>query len=152
MPVARPLLRPARPADIAALATLAHRAYAVAFAAILTPAELAERPESYFAERFALTFGKVTVLELDGRLAGFAMLSEAHVDMLFLDPDLTGRGLGRVLLAHLEAEGARTLECFADNANARRFYERFGWRLESAYTRPYLGRDIGFVRYARPDP
>jgi putative acetyltransferase len=151
MPAARPILRPARVADVAALATLAHRAYAAAFDHILTAAELAERPESYFAKRFALTLGKVTVLEADGRLAGFAMLSDRHIDMLFLDPDLTGRGLGRLLLSHLEALGAGTLECFAANANARRFYEHLGWRLESAYTRLYLGRDVGFVRYARPD-
>lgn len=152
MPVPAEILRAARPADVAPLAALAHRAYAAAFAGILTPAELAERPESYFADRFALTLPKVTLLEIDGRLVGFAMRSEAHVDMLFLDPDITGRGHGRRLLDHLVAAGARTLECFADNRGARRFYERAGWRLDDAYSRPYLGRDIAFVRYALPTP
>lgn len=152
MPVPAEILRAARPADVAPLAALAHRAYAAAFAGILTPAELAERPESYFADRFALTLPKVTLLEIDGGLAGFAMLSEAHIDMLFLDPDLTGRGHGRRLLDHLVARGARTLECFADNRGARRFYERAGWRLDDGYIRPYLGRDIAFVRYALPTP
>lgn len=149
MPVPAQILRAATSRDIAPLAALAHRAYAAAFAGILSPAELAERPESYFADRFALTLPKVTLLEVEGRLAGFAMLSESHIDMLFLDPDRTGRGLGAGLLDHLVARGARTLECFADNLRARRFYERHGWTLDAAYHRPYLGRDIGFVRYAR---
>lgn len=148
MPVPAEILRAARPTDVAPLAALAQRAYVAAFAGILTSAELAERPESYFADRFALTLPKVTLLEIHGRLAGFAMLSEAHVDMLFLDPDLTGRGHGRRLLDHLVAVGARTLECFADNHAARRFYERAGWQVSDAYTRPYLGRDFAFVRYA----
>lgn len=149
MPVPEPILRPAHPADIAALADLARRAYRAAFADILTEAELATRDIAYFADRFALTWTKVTVIEIAGRLVGFAMLSEAHIDMLFLDPDVTGRGLGRRMMARLEACGARTLECFADNHAARGFYERVGWRLADSYSRPYLGRDVGFVRYKR---
>lgn len=149
MPVPEPILRPAHPADIVALAELAWRSYRAAFADILTEAEFATRDIAYFADRFALTWMKVTVIEADHRLVGFAMLSEAHIDMLFLDPDVTGRGLGRRMMAYLEAAGARTLECFADNRAARGFYERVGWRQSETYTRPYLGRDVEFVRYKR---
>jgi putative acetyltransferase len=146
------ILRPARPRDIAALAAVARRSYAVAFAGILTAEELAGRDDAYFADRFALTLDRLTVAERNGRPVGFALVSTGHIDMLFLDPDAAGTGLGRRLLAALEANGARSLECFAANRAARGFYEHLGWRLDDAYTRPYLGRDVAFVRYVRPDP
>jgi putative acetyltransferase len=149
MPVPEPILRPAHPADIAALAELARRSYRAAFAGILTEAELATRDLAYFRDRFALTWMKVTVLEDAGRLIGFGMLNDGHIDMIFLDPDDTGRGLGRRLMAYLETAGARTLECFADNHAARGFYERVGWRLSETYRRSYLGRDVEFVLYKR---
>ncbi|MBP0651451.1 hypothetical protein J8J40_30765, partial [Mycobacterium tuberculosis] len=63
MPVADQILRAATPRDIPALAAIAARSYRAAFYHILSAAELADRGTDYFADRFALTLGKVTVIE-----------------------------------------------------------------------------------------
>src|SRR5262249_19264421 len=49
------------------------------------------------------------VAELDGRLAGFAQLDpgSARLRALFVDGEHQGRGLGRALLAEIEARAAR---------------------------------------------
>jgi len=57
-----------------------------------------------------------------------------YVSSLYVSPRLQGGGVGRLLLAEAERElrdaGARTarLWVFADNAPARAFYARQGWR------------------------
>jgi GNAT superfamily N-acetyltransferase len=78
------------------------------------------------------------------------MATRRHLDMLFVDPRFAGRGAGRRLLAECERRGVRTLECFAANHAARRFYEGAGWRLERAYARRFAGATHYFVAYERP--
>jgi len=72
------------------------------------------------------------VAEMDGRLAGVAQLDlDAGVlRALFVDPAIQGRGLGRALLATVEAR-ARAAGCSrlrgAMSLNAVPFYERAGF-------------------------
>jgi putative acetyltransferase len=72
-----------------------------------------------------------------------------HLDMLFVDPQALGGGIGGRLLAEAQARGALTLECFARNARARRFYEKAGWREMLAYRREFAGVTEDFVWLAR---
>lgn len=64
------------------------------------------------------------------------------VENVAVDPAWKGRGLGRRMMAWLEAEGRRrgcakiTLDAYASNSAARAFYERLG----------YDPRGIHFVR------
>ena len=64
------------------------------------------------------------------------------VENVAVDPAWKGRGLGRRLMAWLEAEGRRrgcskiTLDAYASNSAARAFYERLG----------YDPRGVHFVR------
>jgi GNAT superfamily N-acetyltransferase len=75
---------------------------------------------------------EIWLIEDGGRDVGFAGLSEGWLDHLYIDPDAQGRGLGSRLLQHvktLQPEGFR-LWVFQKNAGARRFYERYDFRLE----------------------
>lgn len=142
-------LRPAAPEDAAALGRVAHDSFHQAFAAIMSPTALAQRPLSFFVERFGERWPHVTVAVEGGRIVGFSMVRQNHIDMLFVDPAAQARGVGRALLAAAEAAGARSLECFRDNREARDFYEKHGWTLNQSLRRTFCGEDYDFVTYAR---
>ncbi len=144
------IVRPAEPADAPAMAAIAARSYRSAFAAILEEEVLAARNEAFFAELFGRSVEHLRLAEEDGRPVAFCLAHDGHIQMLFADPDHIGAGAGSALLAAAEADGATTLECFAENAPARRFYERRGWRLAKAYSRPFIGREREFVLFAKP--
>ncbi len=82
-------------------------------------------------------------------LVGFLLMTDGHIDMLFMDPTAVGRGGGALLLKEAEQQGARSLECFRDNHAARRFYERHGWHMEREYEREFAGKSRSFVLYAK---
>jgi putative acetyltransferase len=86
----------------------------------------------------------------DGIVIGFAVMTDGHIDMMFVDPAAHRTGAGRALLADAETHGARSLECFRANTAARRFYEAHSWRLARAYARPFAGREREFVFYEKP--
>jgi putative acetyltransferase len=142
-------LRPAAPEDAEALARVAHASFHQAFAGIMSAASLAQRPLAFFAERFSVQWPEVVVALVGGRIVGFSMVRQGHIDMFFVDPLAQARGVGKALLAEAEAGGAKTLECFRDNREARAFYEKHGWRLTSSLRRRFCGEDYDFVTYAK---
>ncbi|MEE1655279.1 GNAT family N-acetyltransferase [Microvirga sp. CF3062] len=99
--------------------------------------------------RFAHAWQRMLVVLSDGTLAGFLLMTDQHIDMLFMDPSAIGRGGGALLLQEAERRGARSLECFHDNHAARHFYERHGWQVEREYDRDFAGRSRSFVFYAK---
>lgn len=142
-------LRPAAPADAEELGRVAHDSFHQAFAGILSPAALAQRPPSFFVERFGVQWPHVVVADTAGAIVGFSMVRDRHIDMLFVDPGAQARGVGKALLAQAEAAGAISLECFRDNRQARDFYEKHGWRLTKSLRRTFCGEDHDFVLYAK---
>ena len=69
--------------------------------------------------------------EDDGKPIGFLLVTERHIDMLFVDPAVDRQGRRARGFSTMRNEAARaSLECFRDNHAARRFYERHGWRLD----------------------
>jgi putative acetyltransferase len=142
-------LRTATAGDVPALAALARLSYEAAFAHILDAAALASRGQSFFEERFSATWRDVVVAVAGDALVGFILVKDRHIDMLFLDPSSRGKGIGATLLEQAERQGAETLECFRDNHEARRFYERHGWRVEKEYEREFAGRTYSFVFYRK---
>ncbi|MBM6580090.1 GNAT family N-acetyltransferase [Microvirga sp. BT689] len=143
------IVRAAGTDDIPALAAIAERSYRAAFACILEEPALQDRNASFFAERFASSWEHMLVAVSHEKPAGFLLMTDGHIDMLFMDPAASGRGGGERLLKEAEVRGARTLECFRDNHGARRFYERHGWRVEREYDREFAGRSRSFVLYAK---
>jgi GNAT superfamily N-acetyltransferase len=88
---------------------------------------------------------EVLIAERNGRPVGclhmvattdFFGASHAHISVIATTEEAEGSGVGRALLEHAE-EWARqrghtllTLNVFARNTRARRFYERAGWEPE----------------------
>jgi putative acetyltransferase len=65
----------------------------------------------------------------DGTPEGFMGLDGSKVEMLFVDPDRHGRGIGRALLAHAAAlKGDLTLDVNEQNPGAVAFYRKCGFR------------------------
>ena len=144
------IVRPATPADIAALADIAVAAYRLAFLGIIGDNGLTMFTCAYFSERFARECSAITVAEQDRAILGFVEVRDGTLDMLFIAPSRVRSGVGRLLLADAERRGAVRLECFRDNAGARSFYERHGWSAARSYSRQYAGAEHAFVAYEKP--
>jgi GNAT superfamily N-acetyltransferase len=100
--------------------------------------ELRAHPDavSVPAEQFA--DGLVRVAERDGAVAGFAVLlgpvdGACELDAIFVEPELMGTGIGRVLMEDAVARaadwGATHIDVIA-NPDAIAFYERMGFTKE----------------------
>ncbi|MBQ0710825.1 MULTISPECIES: GNAT family N-acetyltransferase [unclassified Ochrobactrum] len=70
------------------------------------------------------------VAAIDGRPVGFIGLLDSFIGGLFVDPDVQGRGIGQILIHHaLALKGELSLEVYADNERACRFYSRLGFKV-----------------------
>ncbi len=66
------------------------------------------------------------------RPVGFLGLLDNFIGGLFVDPDTQSCGIGRLLMQHaLTLKGQLSLEVYADNERACRFYERLGFKIVS---------------------
>jgi GNAT superfamily N-acetyltransferase len=91
-----------------------------------------------------------------GALAGLLVLDRIWLEQLYVDPDLTGRGVGAMLIALAKRErpdGLR-LWTFASNLGAQRFYLRHGFveveRTDGARNEEHAP-DIQYEWCAAPD-
>jgi ribosomal protein S18 acetylase RimI-like enzyme len=74
-------------------------------------------------------------------LVGFIATQVGHIDQLFIEPDQQRCGIGTALMrtALARISGRATLHVFAENENARTFYERFGFRGEREWWNEHDG-------------
>jgi GNAT superfamily N-acetyltransferase len=95
--------------------------------------------------------GNVALIDADDR--GFTIAGHGRLERLYVRPRAWGTGVAQALhaaaLAALRAQGATTasLWCLVENARARRFYERQGWRLngeERVVPFPPHPLDVGY--------
>ena len=147
-------LRPATAADIPALAELARDSFVAAFGHLYRPEDLALfldewRTESAYLAALAVPARRIQLAELDGRLAGYALISlgdgfderpEPHparpvmLSQLYCAAEATGHGLGAALMDWAIGEArawnadALQLSVFSENFGAQRFYQRRGFR------------------------
>lgn len=71
----------------------------------------------------------LVVAEKDGEPVGFMGVQDGRLEMLFLDPDARGQGLGRRLLTHgIERLGVTELTVNEQNPQAVGFYEHMGFK------------------------
>lgn len=62
------------------------------------------------------------------RPLGFIGLNEKHVEMLFIEPDLRGQGIGRALLDHARrSKGELSVDVNEQNPKAVGFYLHYGF-------------------------
>ena len=129
------LIRNADPAEALALESLQRRASDV-WEEYRAP--LAAHPGAISPPHQAIADGRVRVaIGASGRRLGFSVVlpvrdGRCELDDLFVEPDVMGRGVGRVLVddlvARAVAAGARFVDVIA-NPNVIGFYERLGFRI-----------------------
>lgn len=148
-------LRRAVPADAQAIAGIAVRTWHHAYSDFADPRTLAERTLEQqlplWEQRLGVGVGsgdEIWVAEAGGRVVGYAAVGPSmDVDAgagtgllhaLYVDPPAQGGGLGGLLHGHaLERLAAlgfveATLWSFADNEQARTFYEHRGWAFDAS--------------------
>jgi chorismate mutase/GNAT superfamily N-acetyltransferase len=118
-------LRPAEAADMAEVAELYIATRRAAVPAMPPIVQTEEEVREYTAS--LLDRKEVWVAERD-EIVGFATLSDAFLDALYVGPDHQGFGIGTALLDLAKARRPEgfALWVFASNAPARGFYHRHG--------------------------
>lgn len=138
-------LRPAGAADLEAVAAVHEAAARAAYAHIFPAEQTFPREETL--RRWQTFAGGLVVAEDDGQVVGFVAFDDRELHALYVLPASWGRGVGRRLLA--VAGPVRELWVLRDNARARRFYERHGWRPDGAEATPAGAVEL---RYRRASP
>ena len=78
---------------------------------------------------------------------GFVGVADRKIEMLFLDPDYFGRGLGRTLLDYAIQElQANRLDVNAQNEKALRFYLKYGFVEYERTEKDDQGRNYPLIR------
>ena len=121
------MIREARPGDVGAIAQLYERSFGTLN--FLPTLHTLEEHHAWFGQVVAQR--EVWVWEEEAVILGFIALGDATVDYLYVEPEMTGRGIGSSLLdrAKDRRPSGFSLWTFQQNAGARRFYERHGLRL-----------------------
>ncbi|MDQ3703226.1 MAG: GNAT family N-acetyltransferase [Chloroflexota bacterium] len=122
------VLHPKRAADLEAIIAVHEAVARAAYAHIFSPEQGFPREET--RRRWQTYTGGLVVAEDDGQVIGFAAFDERELHALYVLPAYWGQGVGHRLLA--AAGPVWELWVLRDNARARRFYERHGWRPDGA--------------------
>ena len=122
-------LRRATDRDAVAVSALYLRARKAAKPTIPMTAHTDDETRRWIAER-VVPHTELWVAEDDGGvLVGLLVLDQDRVDQLYVEPTLTGRGIGSELIGlakRARPQGLR-LWTFESNLGAQRFYERHGF-------------------------
>ena len=122
------VLRNATRADMEAIARL-HRHVRKTCLPYLPELHTPQQDLAFF-EGHVFPSSIIWLAEDEGRLIGFAVLKQDWLDHLYVDPVWHGRGVGLALLTAVREDAEElNLWTFQANAQARRFYERHGFRL-----------------------
>ena len=142
-------IRAAHVGDVDWLVKTTLAAYSDTFEPMLPGCDWSGLGDAFFRDRFSSQWPHVMIASRQDHDLGFALVTHGNLDMLFVTAEARNSGAGAALLASAERAGARTLECFARNEDARRFYERHGWRVAGSYERLFAGMSCAFVSYAK---
>ncbi|MCC2651206.1 MAG: hypothetical protein K0Q60_1369 [Microvirga sp.] len=122
------VLRRAAQADMEAVARL-HRHVRKTCLPYLPELHTPQQDLMFFKEH-VFPASTIWLAEDEDRLIGFAAWKEDWLDHLYVDPAWHGRGIGSALLTAVrEGVDELNLWTFQANTQARRFYERHGFRL-----------------------
>ncbi|HEX6497770.1 MAG TPA: GNAT family N-acetyltransferase [Micromonosporaceae bacterium] len=121
------VLRPASPADAAAIADVWLRSFAAALPTVRR-AHSDDEVRGWIRD-VLVPQHEVWVAEAGVGIVGMLALSAGWIDQLYLDPAWRGQGVGDrfIDLAFQRQPGGLQLWTFQVNESARRFYERHGF-------------------------
>lgn len=106
----------------------------------LLPGDL-ERIYAEVADVYLPGVNEVWLAGEEGCPVGFLGCDGAHVEMLFVEPEYFGRGVGKALLRHArDLHGALSLEVNEQNARALAFYQRQGFAVTGRSALDNAGR------------
>jgi putative acetyltransferase len=88
------IVRPAEPDDVPVLSGIAQSSYSSAFVHILEEEVLEDYDITFFMGRFAHSWERMLVACLEDEPVGFLLMTNGHIDMLFMDPATSGKGGG----------------------------------------------------------
>jgi ribosomal protein S18 acetylase RimI-like enzyme len=163
-------LRPATPADAAALAKMHVASWHQAYRGIVPDSHLqeftAERQTERFCESLASHAEETYVAESGGQVLGFLTLGDCRdpnadrqttgeIWGIYLSPDHWRKGIGRFLCTQSEnmlvSRGCSfaTLWVLEANDQARRFYEAMGFATDGETKQVELGAPLTAIRYRK---
>lgn len=150
-------IRPAAQADLPALTALTKRLAPMLYAEHFSEEDLAAWLAGDEAERaMAVLWPEAEVAEVDGRVAGLCHIHPGDmVNLLWVDPDWQGRGVGSALLAAAErrifSAGYKQARLFCSGRNeaARAFFRKRGWRF---FSERFLNGEVWEVVKAKRNP
>lgn len=92
----------------------------------------------------------VAIDEAD-RALGFMAMTDAHIDALFVDPQVHGRGVGRGLVDHARSiHPVLTLDVNEQNPGAIAFYEKLGFARTGRSPTDDQGRPYPLIHMRSP--
>lgn len=82
----------------------------------------------------------------DGRPLGLAGVRGPHLELLYVEPAVHGRGVGTLLLGHVRPT---SVEVYAGNTQGLGFYTSHGFRVLRTHTTDAFGRPFPVVHLVR---
>jgi ribosomal-protein-alanine N-acetyltransferase len=145
----------AREEDAEVLAEIGFRAWEKAMISIGETTDMQDSARSAFENFARSSWLTITTVEQHGTIAGWAAREKLDelISDFWIDPQFQGQGLGRALLAEIEAEivhqgfDVARVETHARNDEAVGFFEKHGYAvnwLTIAYS-PKIDRDVQSV-------
>lgn len=142
------MLRHARPDEIPQLADIWLRASLRAHDFI--PAAFWESCHDPMVEEHLPGAEELLVLEVEGRVIGFAALNGERLEALFIDPEVQSYGHGSRLMAHAMSHHSRLTLCvFSRNVRAVSFYRRLGFQVVEERIEPLTGEAETLMAWQR---
>ncbi|MDE6205677.1 MAG: GNAT family N-acetyltransferase [Duncaniella sp.] len=93
----------------------------------LTETDIEEIKSKLAAEYFQCV--KLVCVEDEGRIVGFTGMADGKIEMLFVDAERRGEGIGGVLMDYAIGRGATSVDVNEQNRAALGFYESRGFRV-----------------------
>ena len=126
-------LRAALPEDAPTVAEIWHLGWRDGHLGFVSQELIESRHEDSFRTRAAKRVNDTTVALIQGQIAGFVMVVDNEVEQVYVSAHHRGKGVADMLMADAERQikdagySSAWLAVVAENARARKFYERRGW-------------------------